>query len=215
MTWVKICATTNLDDALLAVEAGADAIGFVLGPSKRRVSPETVAAIVHKLPPQIEKIGVFLNETPDRVVEIVKQTGLTGVQLHGNETPSVAQQVANQTSAKIVKGIHAGPALMNDLTSWSAETDVTALLLDSGNGQSGGGTGKTFDWQAAADALGRLSSSARLIVAGGLNPSNVSAAIDRFHPWGVDVASGVELEPGKKDPQKVKAFVAAVRNSQR
>ena len=215
MTWVKICGTTNLDDALLAVDAGADAIGFVLGTSMRRVTPETVAAIVRNLPPQIEKIGVFLNETPDRVVEIVKQTGLTGVQLHGNETPSVAHQVASQTSAKIVKGIHAGPALLDDLTLWTRESTVSSLLLDSGNGKSGGGTGKTFDWDVAADALKGLSSGKHVIVAGGLRASNVTSAIDRFNPWGVDVASGVESEPGKKDPQKVKAFVAAVRNTQR
>ncbi len=212
MTWVKICGTTNLDDALLAAEFGADAIGFVLAPSKRQVTPEQVAKIVHRLPANIEKIGVFLNQSPERVIEAVETAGLTGVQLHGDESLETARRVEAAKVAKVVKGIRAGPALESQLETWSREEAVSALLLDSGNGNQGGGTGKTFDWDVAAHALRRLASLKQLIVAGGLNPENVRGAIDKFHPWGVDVASGVEVSPGKKDPQKVKAFIAAVRS---
>lgn len=211
MTWVKICGTTNLDDALCAVDAGADAIGFVFGPSKRQVTADAVASIIAKLPPAIEKIGVFLNETPSRIAEIVAQTGLTGVQLHGDETPQVAQLVAASTSARVVKGIHSGWGLQSDLSTWAQEKSISALLLDSGNGQLGGGTGRTFDWDQAADALKVVRPGIAIIVAGGLNPENVASAIEKFQPWGVDVVSGVESEPGKKNIQKVKQFVAAVR----
>lgn len=211
MTWVKICGTTNLDDAFCAVDAGADAIGFVFGPSKRQVSADKVASIVAKLPAGIEKIGVFLNESSARIVEIVAHAGLTGVQLHGDETPQIARLVAASTSAKIVKGIHAGSGLQSDLSTWAQEKSLSALLLDSGNGSLGGGTGKIFNWDQAADALKVVPHGIRIIIAGGLNPDNVASAIDRFHPWGVDVVSGVETEPGKKDLHKVREFVAAVR----
>lgn len=212
MTWVKICGTTNLDDALCAADAGADAIGFVFGPSKRQVTPGNVAAIVAQLPGQLEKIGVFLNESPARIAKIVAETGLTGVQLHGDETPQTAQLVAASTLVKVVKGIHAGSGLQSDLSTWAQEESISALLLDSGNGRLGGGTGTTFNWDLAADALRFVPREISIIVAGGLDPDNVASAIDRFHPWGVDVVSGVESEPGKKDIRKVNAFVAAVRN---
>jgi phosphoribosylanthranilate isomerase len=211
MTWVKICGTTNLDDALCAADAGADAIGFVFGPSKRQVTPDKVASIVAQLPAQLEKIGVFLNESAARIAEIVAETGLTGVQLHGDETPQTAQLIAASTLVKVVKGIHAGSGLQSDLSTWAQEESISALLLDSGNGTMGGGTGMVFDWDLAAEALRILPRGISIIVAGGLNPENVARAIDKFHPWGVDVVSGVESEPGKKDIQKVKAFVAAVR----
>lgn len=211
MTWVKICGTTNLDDALCAAEAGADAIGFVFGPSKRQVTPGNVASIIARLPAQLEKIGVFLNESPARIATIVAETGLTGVQLHGDETPQTAQVVSASSLVKVVKGIHAGSGLHSDLSTWAQEKSISALLLDSGNGTLGGGTGMAFDWDLAADALEFVPPGISIIVAGGLNPDNVVSAIERFHPWGVDVVSGVESEPGKKDIQKVKAFVAAVR----
>lgn len=213
MTWVKICGTTNLDDALLAVDAGADAVGFVFAPSKRRVTATAVAPIVAKLPNHMEKIGVFLNEKPAVIAETVRQAGLTGVQLHGDEPVEVAEQLGSITSAKILKGIHAGPDFDAHLLVWSRQPSVSALLLDSGNAQRGGGTGKTFDWKSAAETLKKLNGESRIIVAGGLRPENVAVAISTFHPWGVDVVSGVESEPGKKDPNKVRAFVAAVRGA--
>ncbi len=215
MTWVKICGTTNLTDALLAAQSGADAIGFVLAPSKRRISVGEVAEIIRQLPPDIEKFGVFLNESPEQVIDIVKQTGLTGVQLHGEESPHMVKAIASSGVAKIVKGVHAGPALESELASWSAEVGVSALLLDSGNAQKSGGTGKTFDWGSAEHALKSVCAHTRIIVAGGLNPENVVTAIETFHPWGVDVVSGIESEPGKKDPQKVRAFIVAVRSAQK
>jgi phosphoribosylanthranilate isomerase len=178
------------------------------------VTAETVAPIVAKLPADVEKIGVFLNETPRAIAETVRKAGLTGVQLHGDETLETAEQLASITSAKIVKGVHAGPDLERDLALWAGKSFVSALLLDSGNGQQGGGTGKTFDWDEAARALKAVHGSTRVVVAGGLRPENVRAAMLMFHPWGVDVVSGVELEPGRKDPEKVRAFTAAVRRAQ-
>jgi phosphoribosylanthranilate isomerase len=215
MTWVKICGTTNFEDALLAVDCGADAVGFVLAPSKRQVTADAVASIVHRLPPQIEKIGVFLNETPERVVEVVRQTGLTGVQLHGMEMPWCARHIAAASSARVFKGIHAGPTFESDFAAWSQEAAISALLLDSGNGQLGGGTGRIFDWNAVSVSLEPLRGNLKLIIAGGLTPGNVPAAIVKFQPWGVDVVSGVESEPGRKDPQKVREFIAAVRGLQK
>lgn len=213
MTWVKICGTTNLEDALLAVDAGADAIGFVFAPSKRRVTADTVAPIVAKMPSKVEKIGVFLNETAAAISKTAQDAGLTGVQLHGDETVQVAEQLASIASVTIVKGIHSGPAFDRNLQAWSRQRCVSALLLDSGNAQQGGGTGKTFDWKSAAEAVKGLNGTTRIIVAGGLHPENVEVAISIFHPWGVDVVSGVETEPGKKDSKKVCAFVAAVRGA--
>jgi phosphoribosylanthranilate isomerase len=215
MTWVKICGATNFEDALLAVDSGADAVGFVLAPSKRQVTADTVASMVRRLPSCVEKIGVFLNETPERVVEIVRQTGLTGVQLHGMEMPWCARHIAATASVKVFKGIHAGPTFASDLAAWSREREVSALLLDSGNGQQGGGTGKIFYWNAVYAALQPIKDEFKLILAGGLTSGNVADAIAKFRPWGVDVVSGVESEPGRKDPQKVKEFIAAVRGLQK
>lgn len=214
MTWVKICGTTNLEDALLAVDAGADAVGFVLAPSSRRVSASQVSDITRELPSDVEKTGVFLNESPEQIIEAVDQAGLTGVQLHGDESPDVARKIASAVTVRIFKGIHAGPGLRDDLATWSAEKSVSALLLDSGNGRHGGGTGKTFDWDEVANALDKLNAPPRIIIAGGLTPSNVRDAVRKFRPWGVDVVSGVESVPGKKDPQKVREFISAVRAAQ-
>ncbi len=214
MTWVKICGTTNVEDALVAVEAGADAVGFVLAPSLRRVNAAQVSAITRELPDHVEKIGVFLNESPERIIEAVDQAGLTGVQLHGNELPETAQEIAAKIPVKILKGIHAGETLRDDLATWAGERSVYGLLLDSGNSRQGGGTGKTFNWNEVADLLHSLKPSRRIVIAGGLQAGNVPEAIRKFRPWGVDVVSGVESAAGKKDPEKVKEFIYAVRAAQ-
>lgn len=217
-TWIKVCGTTSLRDACLAVEAGAHALGFVFAPSPRRVEVETAAEIVSGLEGELETIGVFVNETPVRIVQIVEQVGLSGVQLQGDEDPSTVLKVRGLLKQhKIVKGLH-----FNDLHSEShvkvedyakSSDGVDAILLDSGSRQVRGGTGVTFDWEQAAPIAAKIRERMPLIIAGGLNPSNVAKAIATFKPWGVDVVSGVESAPGIKDAKKLQDFVAAVHQS--
>ncbi len=214
MTWTKICGITNLEDALTAVDAGADALGFVFYESSpRRIDPEAARKIVKELPEMIEKVGVFVNQTEESICVLADAAGLTAVQLHGdNEDPHVADLIAERRPhLKVVVGIsmhHPKPegwAMM-----WHPDV-VHAFLVDSGNSSNYGGTGKTFDWQASQRSIEEIARLGRVVVAGGLTPGNVTAAIRMLRPWGVDVASGVETRPGMKDREKVRAFVAAVR----
>jgi phosphoribosylanthranilate isomerase len=216
MTWIKICGTTNLADALLAVEAGADAIGFIFAKSRRHIEPQAARAIADALPPRIEKIGVFVDEHPEQVRDIVAQAALTGVDLHGEEDESTRNLLhaapVEGRRIRVFKTLHMGEAKEMEF----AHTRILAglydaLLLDSGNHEQRGGTGKTFDWDATEKLIRLISVTARVIFAGGLNPQNVAQAITRFRPWGVDVVSGVEAEIGRKDPEKVRAFIDAVR----
>jgi phosphoribosylanthranilate isomerase len=218
MTWVKICGTTNLEDAMTAVEAGADALGFVFyEKSPRKIDPETARSIVRDLPATVEKVGVFVNQFEEPICELADQVGLTAVQLHGDrEDPHVADLVVKlRPELKVVVGIsmhHANPegwALM-----WRPEA-VHAFLVDAGDSSKFGGTGKVFDWQTNRPRVEIIARLARVVVAGGLNPENVSEAIRVLNPWGVDVASGVEASPGKKDPEKVRAFIAAVQSTEK
>lgn len=211
-TWIKICATTCIEDALASIEAGANALGFVFAPSKRRVSPEQAKAIVAQLPAGVERIGVFSDETAERVAGMVKQAGLTGVQLHGNEPlASIHRLLACLKSGpqlRVIKTVLVNGNFTAQFSRVCRDYDcVDSILLDSG-----GGSGKTFDWQAVQPLIGE--NKKRLIVAGGLNPENVGEALGRFSPYGVDVVTGVEREPGRKDPEKLKAFVAAVRRAE-
>jgi phosphoribosylanthranilate isomerase len=214
MTWVKICGITNLEDALTAVDAGADALGFVFwDKSPRKVDVETAREIVAELPVQLEKVGVFVNEREDIICEAVDRAGLTAVQMHGeNEDPHVADLlVSRRSSLKIVAGISMhrpnpeGWAMM-----WRPGA-VHAYLVDSGTSPKPGGTGEAFDWNASAPSIDVIKRLGKVVVAGGLKPSNVANAIDILKPFGVDVSSGVEARPGKKDPDKVRAFIKAVR----
>jgi phosphoribosylanthranilate isomerase len=222
MTWVKICGTTSLEDALTAVEAGANALGFVFATSPRRVSAEQVRAIVSELPASTEKVGVFVNESANRIREIVKGTGLTGVQLHGEEGDRLmaevnAMQTADGRKPKLYRAMHLPERFAGELNqgfSWpegAAKPD--AILLDTAQGQVRGGSGKKFDWQGAVPLVEALEMQIPVIVAGGLDPENVGEAIRIFQPYGVDVVSGVEASPGKKDPVKVREFVRAVRRA--
>lgn len=210
--WVKICGTTNLEDALLAVDAGADAVGFVFGPSKRRVTPEQVALMTRSLPDRVEKVGVIVNETAERIAEIVQTAGLTGIQLQGDESPELTHELRHMNLRLLVKTIQAAAGI-DTLTTRIApyRSQVDAVLLDSGSPAERGGTGKRFAWKEAATALSKVET--RIIVAGGLNPDNVAEAIATLQPWGVDVVTGVERELGKKDPEKVRAFITAARNA--
>jgi phosphoribosylanthranilate isomerase len=216
MTWVKICGTTNLEDALTAVAAGADALGFVFyEKSPRKIDPETARSIVRGLPATVEKVGVFVNQFEEPICELADHTGLTAVQLHGDrEDPHVADLIVKRRpELKVVVGISMhqvnpeGWAMM-----WSPDA-VHAFLVDAGDKSKYGGTGKVFDWQANRPRVEVIARLGRVVVAGGLNPENVSEAISILKPWGVDVASGVESSPGKKDPEKVRAFIAAVRST--
>jgi phosphoribosylanthranilate isomerase len=222
MTWIKICGTTNLEDARAAVEAGADALGFVFAPSARRISPKDAARIVANLPAATEKVGVFLNQKADIILDTVKKAGLTGVQLHGDEDVAFALKLKKRSPAPVkVYGVLPVRKLASYVSDdgmgigWEADAPEAydALLLDSGTREKRGGTGDPFEWQGAGPWVRVLGEKFKTIIAGGLRPTNVKEAIRFFHPWGVDVVSGVEREPGKKDHEKIRAFVKAVRDT--
>jgi phosphoribosylanthranilate isomerase len=258
MTWIKICGITNLDDALTASDAGADALGFVFYPkSPRHVTVETASAIVAKLPRPIERVGVFVNKTVEEVLDTVKQVGLTSVQLHGEEDKGFNRALFHELgnglkngarptifrsySAKIFDTPDEQPVGWDPVAAGLVEPDeaykgkrvhkihvakngdlflethgfrpgvLSGVLLDSSTAERRGGTGEPFDWERVQPWAGIINSISKLIVAGGLHPGNVQEAIHLLHPWGVDVSTGVEREPGKKDPRKIRAFVRAVR----
>ncbi|MCU1308300.1 MAG: phosphoribosylanthranilate isomerase [Acidobacteriaceae bacterium] len=214
-TWIKICGTTNLADALAAVDAGADALGFLFADSRRRVELETVKAIVAELPANTEKIGVFVNEPAEVVMKVARDAGLTGVQLHGDESPKYVnelRQISGDNRIKVLKSISAEAAQSQGLGSFSGcEECVDVLMVDSGNVIMRGGTGRVFDWLRSSDFVMSLQQRSPVVIAGGLDPQNVGAAICLFRPWGVDVVTGVEKKFGKKDHAKVRSFIAAVR----
>jgi phosphoribosylanthranilate isomerase len=212
--WIKICANTLLGDALLAAEAGADAVGFVFAPSSRRVTAEQVAGIVSGLPAKLEKIGVFVDSSIEEVTSIARQCGLTGVQLHANYPANAPAQLRRHfgRGLRILRVVHFGADAAQQAGTFAANPDVDAVLVDSRTATAAGGTGIAFDWAAASKTI-FANSIARLIAAGGLTPGNVAEAIAALRPWGVDVASGVESAPGRKDPAKVHAFIAAARAS--
>jgi phosphoribosylanthranilate isomerase len=209
--WVKICGNTSFEDALLAVDAGADAVGFVFATSPRQVTIAQVATIAPKLPSSIEKIGVFVQSTFNEIVQTVEASGLTGVQLHfdaGSELPALLRERFGPT-LRILRVLHFSPGLFEQAVAAVDDKEVDAVLVDSRTITAVGGTGITFDWGAAEPVF--RGSGMRLVVAGGLSASNVAEAVGLLQPWGVDVASGVEAEPGRKDPNKVNAFVRSAR----
>ncbi len=198
MTFVKVCGTTSEADALLAVAMGADAVGFVFAPSPRQIAAQLVRDIVRRLPPEVLTVGVFRDEAPERVVEIVSSSGLRAAQLHGRERPPQTQWVKARVPV-VIKAFAAGdPGIAQ-----AGEHDADMVLVDSANP----GTGKVFDWSLAEDVPSGL----RLVLAGGLHPGNVAEAIALVHPFGVDVATGVESEPGRKDPRLVRAFISSAK----
>jgi phosphoribosylanthranilate isomerase len=198
--WVKICGTTSEEDALLAVAMGADAVGFVFAPSPRQLAPQVAGDIVKRLPPEIDTVGVFRDEAPERVVTICQRAGLRIAQLHGHETATHAQWVGERMPM-VIKAFPAGSAAVAKARDYA----TFATLLDAPNP----GSGEVFDWAFAAEVPTGL----RLIVAGGLHADNVASVITRVKPWGVDVVSGVESSLGRKDPVKLRAFVAAARTA--
>lgn len=217
--WIKICGNTSLADAQLAAEAGADALGFVFAPSPRRVTVDQVKAITPHLPAHIEKIGVFVDESLSAIEEAVRACGLTGVQIHGDAGPKAPGRLKEQfgPSLRVLRVVHFGPHAARQAAAFAQnliQDPVDALLIDSRTATAVGGTGITFDWLAARETLFG-SAHARMVVAGGLTPANVVEAIRTLRPWGVDVVSGVEAEPGRKDPAKIRAFVEQARQTAR
>jgi phosphoribosylanthranilate isomerase len=211
--WIKICANTSLEDALAAADAGADALGFVLAPSPRQVTPSQVAAIVAALPAKIEKIGVFVNAPLDEIAATVKACGLTGVQLHCGADESLTVQLRARFGPRLrlLRVVHFTPdAKIPD------DVSADAFLVDSRTATAVGGTGVAYDWAlAAATLFQNANARERLVAAGGLTPENVAEAIARLKPWGVDVVSGVEAAPGRKDAAKMRLFVANARSAAR
>jgi phosphoribosylanthranilate isomerase len=210
--WVKVCGNTSVEDALLAAEAGADAVGFVFAPSPRQVSLEQVAAIVQGLPANLEKIGVFVDAAVEEIVAAVRACGLTGTQLHSDVgAGAVAALRANfGAGLRILRVVHFGPGAGRQAAEYAADASVDAVLVDSRTAKAVGGTGIAFDWNEARQTVFR-DGATRMVAAGGLSPENVAEAIRTLRPWGVDVASGVEAAPGKKDAAKVRTFVRNAR----
>jgi phosphoribosylanthranilate isomerase len=199
---VKICGLTNVDDALAAVQAGADLLGFVLWEkSPRCVTIETAREIARLLPPATTRVGVFVDATVEQVMFSLRICDFFALQFHGQESPAYCQQFGVMT----IKAFH-----LRDAASLSAIAgyDTDAFLLDSMVEGQPGGTGETFDWSLAAQAK---KFNKPIFLAGGLTPQNVAAAVQAVQPFGVDVSSGVEASPGKKDHQKMRDFIAAVR----
>ncbi len=196
--FVKICGTTSEADALLAVALGADAVGFIFAPSPRQVSQRAVQQIVDRLPREILTVGVFRDEAPARVVEIVNTIGLRAAQLHGHETDEQLRWVAERVPYTI-RALPAGhPGIAT-----AVANGADAVLVDAASP----GSGEVFDWRLAEGVVDPT----RLIVAGGLTEHNVADAVTHLRPFGVDVVSGVESSPGVKDPKKLRAFVVAAR----
>src|SRR5579863_7806031 len=214
--WIKICANTSLADARLAAEAGADAVGFVFAPSSRRVTAEQASEIVPHLPVTLEKIGVFVDTAFEEVAATVETAGLTGVQLHFGSAPELSAQLRERFGGKlrILRVVHFDAAAGERAAALARDVNIDALLVDSRSAAAVGGTGQSYDWDLASKTVFQNSSRRKPIVAaGGLNPGNVTKAIATLRPWGVDVASGVEAVPGRKDAAKIRAFIAAARQS--
>ena len=196
---VKICGITDVDIALAAVEAGADALGFVFAPSRRRVEPERAREIIAHLPPFIARVGVFVNSPPAEIEHIARYCGLTAVQLSGDEPPDYALDLF----IPVIRSLRVGNGKpVPSLDGFR----VDAFLFDTYCEQSYGGTGKTFDWS----LLENIACPKPVLLAGGLNPSNVRKAVQTVKPYAVDVSGGVEKD-GQKDVQKIKEFIALAK----
>ncbi len=205
MIRIKICGLTNLEDAQLAADLGAHALGFIFfSKSPRAVSPDQARQIIRRLPPFVLSVGVFVDEEAAVVREIAASVGLDWLQLHGHESPDYCRALGR----RVIKGIRiAGQESLAELEAY--RNAVQAFLLDTYRPGVAGGTGETFDWHLARQAGRR----GPIILAGGLTPDNVAQAVATAQPLGVDVASGVEAAPGKKDPVKLRAFIEAVQKA--
>ncbi len=201
MTKIKICGIKTLNDAKFAVDYGADAIGFVFAESKRNVSKEKARAIIQKLPPFVTTVGLFVNDTAENIEAICRFCGLDAIQLHGNERPGLLNKLKDFKTIKAFR-------IQNEKDILPIKKyKPDAILLDGYSENKMGGTGTSFDWKIVKN----IRTSIPIIVAGGLTPLNVSRAIRVVNPYAVDVSSGVESSPGKKDKKLIKKFIDAVK----
>jgi phosphoribosylanthranilate isomerase len=206
MIKVKICGITNLEDALLAVESGADALGFIFADSPRRINIEAAEYILKGLGPFINCVAVFKDENPSVIKDVLKNCPFDTLQLHGEESPQLLMQFKPQK--KIIKTIRVKDASSLNIMDEYKEAD--AFLLDTYVKDLAGGTGQIFDWQIARSAKKH---NKPIILSGGLNPDNITKAIDTVAPYGVDTASGVEEHPGKKSRTLIKQFIEKAKGS--
>lgn len=198
--FIKICGITNADDALLATALGADGLGFIMAPSFRQIAPPRVEEIVRRLPSGVLTVGVFRDEVPSRVIEILNRCGLKAAQLSGRESMEDTRLIRESVPA-VIKAFPGGSPALSVADRYGADI----VMVDSDTP----GSGRVFDWSLAEGAPGGI----RLLMAGGLNPENVATAIAKVRPWGVDVATGVEMSPGRKDPALLRAFINAAREA--
>jgi phosphoribosylanthranilate isomerase len=227
--WVKICGNTNLEDASLAIELGADAVGFVFAASKRQVTTAQVAAITLHLAAGVERVGVFDSHDAALIAQTAFNAGLTAVQLHGGSDDALLRNLGERFAGRvrIIQTLHW--TVPDQASSTAPESSATQLidkidritllgiadriLVDSKVGAAGGGTGIAFDWAKAQRAFAVRPGGVRLILAGGLKPENVGEAVSELAPWGVDVCSGVEASPGRKDPKRLAQFIESARRN--
>lgn len=200
MTRIKICGITNIEDALRATELGAHAIGFVFAESPRRVTPETARMISLALPPFISTVGVFVHERPDIIEDRINYCRLDAVQLAASDN----DDGDHRFSATVIRTFR---VMNRDIIFAIQQSTDACFLMDTYDGTRDGGSGRTFDWSIAREAakLGRV------ILAGGLNPDNITEALETVHPYAVDVSSGVEISPGRKDHEKMRLFIKEVQ----
>lgn len=220
--WIKICANTTLEDARLAADAGADAVGFVFASSPRHITPERASQIAPALPPDPTQIGVFVTHQFAEIADTVRAAGLHGAQIHGPFDPDLFLQLRAEFGPQLFLlpviswSVDADPAeseqhLRNQLRAIADSGLTDAVLLDARTAAAAGGTGRTIPWDRARKIIAAEAGMLRVVLAGGLTPDNVAEAIRTVRPWGVDVASGVESAPAKKDAARVHAFIRAAR----
>jgi len=222
--WVKICGNTNLEDAMQAAELGADAVGFVFASSPRQVTVAQVAAITPHLPARLERVGVFCSRDAEEIADAALAAGLSAVQLNGGLDEALIGRLEGRFAGrvKIVQTLHwvvedegSAERLSEEFRRVAELGVIDRVLVDSKVGAARGGTGVTFDWATAQSVFAEAPSRLRLIVAGGLRPENAAEAIAQLAPWGVDVSSGVESSPGRKDTALVARFIENVRGAQK
>lgn len=208
MVKVKICGITNLGDAATAARLGADMLGFnFCEKSPRFITPNAARNIIRVVEASTLNIGVFVDESEDTVVKIAETTGLSGIQLHGNESPDLVSKLRARTKLFVIKALRVGPDFLPET---AAEFETDAILLDAYSPSVYGGTGEMFDWKVAKTVKYRTK---RLFLAGGLKPGNVADAVSLLRPFAVDVASGVESSPGIKDPKRVESFIRIAKQA--
>lgn len=206
VVFVKVCGITSEADALLAVAMGADAVGFIFAPSVRQIAPARVGDIVKRLPGDVLTVGVFRNHSPKQVVEIVNRQSLGAAQLHGDESIEDTKYVSERVP-RTMKVFLAGSPKVRSAAKWGTDPIMVHAPTPTMVGATAAGSADSYDYSLARQAPRRL----HVVLAGGLHPGNVADAIHAARPWGVDVAGGVEREPGKKDPRLVADFVKAAK----